>query len=174
MMFSDSRHVVPAVLASVARRTLVALALALVVLACGKSNGSFTPCVASPDCGGGRRCFELGTGAGICLDTCTTGAALCEEGQACAPTAEVSSEWVCLPGGAVAINGVCSRSVDCDLGGICVNEGSFSVCRRACDPRLPNCLAGTTCNPWTEERGYCAPITLPPDMGMTSMDAGGG
>lgn len=135
--------------------------------ACGNSNSPFTPCVATPDCGGGRQCFELSTGAGVCLDSCPEGQALCDGAEACAPTAVTGADWVCLPGGEVAINGLCTRSVDCDLGGVCVTEASFSVCRRACDPRVPNCPAGTTCSEWTAERGYCAPIVLPRDMGMS-------
>jgi hypothetical protein len=154
-------------LTSTVGRLVLALALAGLLLACGKSNNTFTPCVATPDCGGGRQCFELSTGAGVCLDTCPVGQALCEEAEACVPTTEVGTEWVCLPGGSVAINGLCARSVDCDLGGVCVTEAAFNVCRRACDPRVPICPAGTMCSAWTAERGYCAPIAVPADMGMS-------
>jgi len=154
-------------LTSTLTRVVLSLLFLGLMAACGKSNSTFTACVASPDCGGGRQCFELNTGAGVCLDTCPAGQALCEEAQACAPTTEPDTDWVCLPGGNVAINGLCTRSVDCDLGGVCVTEGSFSVCRSACDPRVPICPAGTTCSSWTAERGYCAPIVLPTDMGMS-------
>jgi len=137
------------------------------LLACNDSNSPFDPCVASPDCSGGRQCFELSTGAGVCLDSCPAGQALCEQAEACAPTADTEADWVCLPGGDVAIGGLCTRSVDCDLGGVCVTEASFSVCRRVCDPRTPVCPAGTMCSMWTEGRGYCAPIAAPTDMGTS-------
>ncbi|MCA9536052.1 MAG: hypothetical protein KC593_20335 [Myxococcales bacterium] len=140
--------------------------------ACGKSDGTFTACVATPDCGGGRQCFQLGSGAGVCLTTCANGQALCAQGEACAPTATADEDWVCLPGGNIALGGVCARSIDCDLGGVCITEGSFSICRRACDPRIPNCSAGSMCSAFSAERGYCAPIVQTPDMGMTSADGG--
>jgi hypothetical protein len=128
--------------------------------------------VASADCSGGRECYTLGSGAGICLAACTEGQALCAQGEACAPAAVTETDWVCLPGGNVAIGGVCDRSIDCDLGGLCVTETAFSLCRRACDPRVPTCLAGSVCHPWTAERGYCAPAPAGVDMGMSAADAG--
>lgn len=148
-------------------RLLFTLASVGLLGACGKSNGTFTPCVATPDCGGGRQCYELSSGAGVCLDSCPEGQALCDQAEACVPTEVTDADWVCLPGGEVGIGAVCTRSVDCDLGGVCVTEASFSVCRRACNPQAANCPAGTTCSAWTEDRGYCAPIVVPRDMGMS-------
>ena len=149
------------------------IACAAFVLACGKSDGPFTPCVASADCSGGRQCLTLTSGAGVCLETCPTGQALCAGGQACVEPTLAGEEWVCLPGGNVALGGVCSRSVDCELSGVCVTESAFTVCRRACDPRAPICGAGTQCNAWTAERGYCTPILAPADMGMAVPTDGG-
>lgn len=177
MIIDDSRrdHAHRFSLRSPLSRLVVRVALvacAALVAACGKSNGPFTSCVATPDCSGGRQCLTLSSGAGVCLETCPTGQALCAQGQACVEPTLPGDEWVCLPGGNVALGGVCSRSVDCDLGGVCVTESAFTVCRRACDPRAPTCMAGTACNAWTAERGYCAPIVAPPDMGMVSVDGG--
>lgn len=152
------------------RVVLVGLFLALV--ACGSSDANFSPCVASPDCSGGRQCFTLSSGAGVCLDTCPAEQALCAAGEACVPPNAADTDWVCLPGGNVAIGGACSRSVDCDLGGVCVTDGSITVCRRACDPRAPICAAGTMCSAWNDTRGYCAQIPVVPDMGTTPADGG--
>ena len=115
---------------------------------------------------------ELISGAGVCLGTCAAEQALCDGGEACVPPTAADGDWVCLPGGNVAIGGACNRSVDCDLGGVCVTDATITVCRRACDPRAPICAAGTQCSAWSDTRGYCAQIPVAPDMGTTAVDGG--
>ena len=103
----------------------------------------------------------------MCLEACATGSALCEDGQACAPANDPAASWVCLPGGDVGLGAACTRSLQCDRGGLCVSEGAVSVCRAACDPRVPVCAAGSFCMAWTSERGYCQSGVAPADMGIS-------
>ena len=153
-------------------RALVIALVTLGVAACGGSDGPFRPCIADPDCSGGRQCFVVESGASICMLPCDADTATCDDGEACAATRTDPNVWACLPGGEERLGDVCTRSLDCELGAVCVSEGIASLCRAICDPRTPLCGAGLTCVATSAERGYCAANTGVNDMGVASGDGG--
>ena len=149
----------------------VALGVTLALTGCKSKGGSgFNDCVASADCGGGEACFQLESGAGVCLSVCDPDQALCDGGEACVPPTLAGTQWACLPGGDVGVNAACSRSIDCELGAICVTDGMASACRAACDPTAPTCALGNVCLAESPTRGHCGPAVG--DMGVADPDQG--
>ncbi len=90
--------------------------------------------------------------------------------------------WVCLPGELaivgfepVVIGGVCTYSLDCVRGGICVcldgqdcdleNENRTGpVCVEICDPTMVNrCPFQQACTDLGNGRGFCDPTTSQPN-----------
>jgi hypothetical protein len=132
-----------------------------------------------------------------CLNTCAADIIRCDDGEACVQGEGLPSDggvdggvdadagvegetdfWVCLPGELndenftpVLIGAVCTYSIDCELGGICVcldgQDCNFDnvdrtgpVCVEVCDPTAANrCPFQQACADLGTGRGFCDPTT---------------
>lgn len=100
--------------------------------------------------------------------------------------------FVCLPGAdldaddfePVLIGEICTVSIDCELGGICVclegencdlsdGDRDGPICVEVCDPTMLNrCPLQQACVDLGDGRGFCDPMSVPPPTGGTG-GAGG-
>jgi len=134
-----------------------------------------------------------------CLSTCTADMVRCDDGQACVQGAGLFSDggvdggadadagvegeadfWVCLPGELnnedftpVLIGDVCTYSIDCELGGICVcldgqdcdlanADRTGPVCVEVCDSTVVSrCPFEQACVDLGNGRGFCDPTLAP-------------
>ena len=149
----------------------------------------------------GNDCFETGEcGSGVCTETvygqfcmnvCSPEVIICDGQQACLQSDALSGEggssgeddlWVCLPGAerlqsnsieAVEVLGVCTYSLDCVLGAICVciegqscdlddpNRGG-PICVQICEPDVTECPLRQDCVVLDDGRAFCDPTTSTP------------
>lgn len=134
------------------------------------------------------------------MNTCAADMVRCDRGEACVQGEGLLSDggvdggidggvdadagveggadfWVCLPGELdkedftpVLIGGVCTYSIDCELGGICVClngqdcdlenvNRTGPVCVEVCDPTVSLCPFQQACADLGNGRGFCDPTT---------------
>lgn len=132
------------------------------------------PCVldAINSCGAGGACIPIDAGAQCVTQDSTPLAdgSACEAVQGGNPCAKGS--WCTATGGQ---SGVCIRSCsssgDCDVGDECVRGNLYAlpdarVCAAPCDPSLPSCLVGLSCDVDNDESCASGPGScLPPEVG---------
>jgi hypothetical protein len=108
----------------------------------GDGDTCYPPCdpAAANGCGMAAACVSIrGFDFGVCIQTCNPANDTCPAGDSC----RISG--VCLPEGAQP-GQPCTNA--CTKGYVCVSSsGSNLVCKKACDPAHPMCMAPDTCVP---------------------------
>lgn len=113
-------------------------------------------CTDSSDCYNDASCFNRVSGGPVCMALCSAGDRLCSDGSVCLASA-TNSEHVCYIGGTTAIGSACTGGTECAIGGVCINDGTDTLCRQACSTDDGSaCAAGETCEPTTSPpEGFC-------------------
>ncbi len=120
-------------------------------------------CTDDASCTGGKHCNTAIT-PHACVQ-CTT-SAQCGAGKVCTANVCVVSQ--------PSIEGTaCTSATDCATGLLCVNDGTATTCRTACDPyATPSCGAGKGCG-WAgfDSNGVVIGACLPQPTGALSVGA---
>ena len=159
---------------------------------CNNPVDTGSPCFDSGECRSGV-CTVTVYGR-FCMNTCTEGTVTCERDEACVQgegnvgaggagggAGGATGLFVCLPGDLdaegfepVEILGVCTYSLDCVRGGVCVclqgqecdpenDDRTGPICVEVCDPTMVNrCPLQQACVDLGNGSGFCDPTTSQP------------
>lgn len=185
-------------------RSVLCLLTCTVAFGCSDPAGIGSACFDTAGCAGGvctvtvTQSTEIGS---YCLNTCAADIVRCDDGEACVQGEGLPSDggvdggadadagvegeadfFVCLPGELdnedftpVLIGSVCTYSMDCELGGICVCldgqdcdleniDRTGPVCVEVCDPTIVSlCPFQQACMDLGNGRGFCDPATVQPN-----------
>jgi hypothetical protein len=123
---------------------------------CGCSAGMMgDACSTDAHCQEDLGCVHV-DGSGVCALDCSTGA-VCPGGFACQPPGDGSSN-ACLPD-LSRMGQTCTSDGEC-AGGVCIEEGSESVCSRKCGFTGCTCPVGYTCSQVAEDVNACVVSSL--------------
>ncbi len=148
------------------RLTYAALLLsAFAFTACSDPAQLGEPCADTADCADDLRCFER-RGAEVtqvCMAGCDADTVrICTDGSACIGAVDSDmvplDEDVCYLGGPVALGELCTGTLDCAAGGLCIDTGTEQRCFQACfTDDAAGCPTGETCAPlqMMGNKGFC-------------------
>ncbi len=164
---------------------LVAFLTCIGVVGCTDSLGTGQSCFASDECSTGV-CAETVYGQ-YCFNTCSADTVICDREEACVPGGDVSDQpepddlWVCLPGAQdlandieiVEVLGICTYSLDCVRGAICVcldtqncdpedESRTGPICVQVCEPDVTLCPLSQDCVVLDDGTAFCDPTTSEP------------
>jgi hypothetical protein len=143
-------------------RSLLLFVATVHLIGCSGAPDVGESCVIEAECPAGTGCFGVdGSGLRLCLLPCDPASTvLCtdETEGGVGVCIDLEEGGACFTGGGVAVGEPCMSTTECELGALCVIEGSEGRCRAACDLGSPACAVGTSCQSLGSGiRGYCAP-----------------
>lgn len=117
------------------------------------------------ECREGLACVDTGQGGRACMEACTAGVRLCDDGAVC--LSSPADGLVCWFGGRTAVNRPCTEPLACETGTVC----ALGRCRQACElGNVAPCEGNEHCAPTGTGvlDGYCEVTPIAPDAGGTS------